>query len=173
MSKQTNATTKKENGNGKLKLPVGAIAAGAVVLVLIVIALLAESASTKRVVIKNDTKKEIESVRLYFENSDEDYYFVSDDLVNTPVAAGEKYSGSFEPKSNIEAPGYFLMIRVKFAGEEEIETYAGYFTRTFTGKISLTFKEDGDNVRMSVKAGDGLFGSTKYTDCDEEQDLYE
>ncbi|MDE6874760.1 MAG: hypothetical protein K2P87_09935 [Lachnospiraceae bacterium] len=173
MSKQTNVATEKENTNGKLKLPVRAIAAGAVVIVLIVIALLVESANTKRIVIENDTDKDIESVRLYFENSDEDYFFMSEDLVNTPVAAGEKYTGSFQPQTNIAAPGYFLMIRVKFAGEEEIETYAGYFTRIFTGKISLDFTQKDDNVLMGIKAGDGLFNSTKYTDCDEEQELYE
>ncbi len=173
MSKQTNAATEKKNAKGNRKLPVKALAAAGAVLVLLVILLIAESANTRRIVIKNDTNKEIESVRLYFENSDEDYYFVSDDLVSTPVAAGEKYTGSFEPQNNINAPGYFLIIRVKFAGEEEIETYAGYFTRTFTGKISLAFSQEEDNVLMNIKAGDGLFQSTRYTDCDEEQELYE
>ena len=33
-------------------------------------------------------------------------------------------------------------------------------------------EEDG-NILMSVKAGDGLFQSTKYTDCDEVQELFE
>ena len=65
------------------------------------------------------------------------------------------------------------MIRVKFADKEEAETYAGYFTRKFTGKISLNFTEEDGNILMSVKAGDGLFQSTKYTDCDEVQELFE
>lgn len=173
MSKQTDVTTEKENAKAKLKLPVKAIAAAAVVIVLLVIALLVESANTRRLVIYNETGKEIESIRMYFENTDEDFYFVSDDLINTSIPAREKYKGTFQTQSYTEAPGYFLIIRVKFAGEEEVETYAGYFTRTFTGKIKLTFTEEDGNVLMSIKAGDGLFQSTKYTDCDEVQELFE
>lgn len=173
MSKQTDVTAKKENTKAKLKLPVKAIAVGAAVIALLVIALLAESANTRRLVIENETHKEIESIRLYFENTDEDFYFVSDDLVNTSIPANEKYKGTFQTQSYTEAPGYFLIIRVKFAGEEEIETYAGYFTRTFTGKLKLTFTQEDESVFMSIKAGDGLFQSTKYTDCDEVQELFE
>lgn len=171
MSGQTNGT--KERAEEKRKPLPGAVSAGAAVLVLIVIALLAKMANTRWVVIKNETEHEIESIQLYFENSDEDFYFVSDDLVNTKVAAGRKYIGRFEAQKYTESPGYFLMIRVKFADREEAETYAGYFTRTFTGKINLAFTEKDGSILMSIKAGDGLFQSTKYTDCDEVQELFE
>ena len=173
MSGQTNVMKEEGQAKKKLKLPVKAIAASAAVLFLLVVALLVEAANTRRVVIKNGTERQIESIRLYFENTEEDFYFVSEDLVNTQIAAGEKYKGNFETQKYTQAPGYFLMIRVKFADKEEAETYAGYFTRTFTGKISLNFTEEDGHILMSVKAGDGLFQSTKYTDCDEVQELFE
>ena len=53
------------------------------------------------------------------------------------------------------------------------ENYAGYFKRTFTGKIRIEFS-DGENgiVLMKIKAGDGLFQSTKFTDCDETLEFF-
>lgn len=166
MDGQTSGTKKKR------RLPAEAFASGIAVLILIFVALLARAANTRRIVIKNNTGQEIESIRLYFENMEENFYFLSGDLANTQIAAGANYYGKFDVQDYAQAPGYFLMIRVKFAGREEAETYAGYFTRTFTGKICLIFTEEEDNIHMSVKAGDGLFQSTKYTDCDEVQELF-
>lgn len=50
-----------------------------------------------------------------------------------------------------------------------------YFVEVFLYQLAqqVNFTEEDGNILMSVKAGDGLFQSTKYTDCDEVQELFE
>ena len=93
MSGQTNVMKEEGQAKKKLKLPVKAIAASAAVLFLLVVALLVEAANTRRVVIKNGTERQIESIRLYFENTEEDFYFVSEDLVIRRLLRGRSTRG--------------------------------------------------------------------------------
>lgn len=90
MDGQTSGTKKKR------RLPAEAFASGIAVLILIFVALLARAANTRRIVIKNNTGQEIESIRLYFENMEENFYFLSEDLANTQIAAGANYYGKFD-----------------------------------------------------------------------------
>ncbi|MDE7060527.1 MAG: hypothetical protein K2O71_02885, partial [Lachnospiraceae bacterium] len=55
----------------KRRLPAETFAPGIAILVLIFVVLLVKAANTRRIVIKNNTGQEIESIRLYFENMEE------------------------------------------------------------------------------------------------------
>ncbi len=172
MSKTAQGTSGK-NGKEAKKLPVKPIAAAAAVLSVIILVMAIEAVNTEKIVIKNNTSTEIEWIQLYFENTEEDSYDILPREANISVPAGGKYSGKFEAQPGLNLYGSFLMIRVKFAGRDVAENYAGYFKRTFTGKIRIEFS-DGENgiVLMKIKAGDGLFQSTKFTDCDETLEFF-
>ena len=159
----------------KRKIPVKLISGTVVVFVLVIAVMTIEAKNTEKLVIKNNSAVDIESISLYFEDTEEEDYDILPRDAAVSVAAGEKYTGKYTAQPGLNPYGSFLMIRVKFAGREEVQTYAGYFTRTFTGKIKIEFmdSETDDNILMKIKAGDGLFQSTKFTDCDEVQELFE
>ncbi|MDE7299601.1 MAG: hypothetical protein K2N94_12380 [Lachnospiraceae bacterium] len=173
MSKMAQGTTEKKGRETK-KIPLKPIIAAAAVLVLIILIMAIEAVNTEKLIIKNDTSEDIEWIQLYFENTEEDSYDILTREAGVSVASGEKYSGKFKAQPGINPYGSFLMIQVKFAGRETAETYAGYFTRTFTGKIKIEFSDAKENgiILMKIKAGDGIFQSTKFTDCDEVQELF-
>lgn len=168
-------TTEQESSVKEKKLPVKIIAISAAVLLLIIVAIVIEAVNSKRYTIINETGTDIESIVLYLENEDENYYYRSDNIAELSVAAGAKESGRFETVGGGYLSGASLMLQVKFEGREEVLLYSGYFVNSFDGKIKLVFKEDSanpGNITVDIKAGTGLFQSTKNTDCDERQDLF-
>ena len=172
--KNTQTGMPKEQGRTAKKFPVKPLMIAGAVLALIIICMVIEAVNTRKLVIVNNTKSDIESIQLYFEDMEDDTFYILKDKQPLSVEAGSKYSGSFVSSKEMAEYGSFLMIDVKFADKEMVQTYAGYFTRTFTGKIKLEFNDSGDgNISMDIKAGDGLFQTTKYTDCDETQELFE
>ncbi len=170
MSNTPNEKSSDKGSRLGIKIAVAAVA----VLLLIAVMIIAEAATSRRYTIVNDTATDIESIVLYLENEDEDYYFRSENLVEMPVAADTKESGRFE---EIEPylSGASLMIQVKFVGKEEVVMYSGYFRAGFEGRIKIVFKDDKENpgnITADIRAGHGLFMSTGATDCDETQDLF-
>lgn len=166
--------TERENSSGR-KLPKKAITIAAAAIILIIILLILEAINSNRYAFRNNTGTDIESLVLYFENADENFYYRSDNLVECAMKAGEKRNGRFEPLSSAYMPGSFLIIEVKFEGRDKVMLYSGYFTNSFSGKINLVFDEDSaneGNITVAIKAGEGLFQSTRSTDCDETQDLF-
>lgn len=172
--KNTQSGMKNEQERKKKGFPVKLLIVAVAVLALIILCVVIEAVNTRRLVIVNNTKSDIESIQLYFEDMDDRYFYILEDKEPLFVKAGGRYSGKFLSSQELAEDGSFLMIDVKFADREIARTYAGYFTRTFTGKLKLVFNdcEDG-NISMDIKAGDGLFQTTQFTDCDETQELFE
>ncbi|MBQ9118584.1 MAG: hypothetical protein IJY09_00820 [Lachnospiraceae bacterium] len=163
------SSVKTENLRGKL------IAAIIAVVVLVVVILVAEVAGSRRYTIINETGTDIESIVLYLENEYEDDYFRSENIAELSVAAGAKETGRFETVGGGYLTGASMMMEIKFEGRDKVLLYSGYFVNSFDGRIKLVFKEDAENpenITVDIKAGTGLFQSTRNTDCDETQDLF-
>jgi hypothetical protein len=142
----------------------------------IVACVLIEAAKKNEYVIKNKTGMDIEYVRVYFQNSDLDYEYTSEDIINTPVSAHSKVRGAYTTPSDLENSGSSLMFEVKFEGKDATEDYSGYFNTEYDGKIIMIFytdPDDSDNVLMKVKAGEGLTNSADNTFCDEVISLFD
>lgn len=177
MGKGSKKTMPSGKSQVEKKLPVRLIVASAVVLVLIFVVMAIEAVNTERLIIINNTAADIEWIHLYFEsmNDDDDYHDILSGTDELSIAAGQRYKGSFTAQSGFSSYRGVLIIEVKFAGMDAAGIYAGAFTRAFNGKIRLEFSdmEDGSNILVKIKAGDGIFQSTKFTGCDETQELFE
>lgn len=175
MKKVTETKPANQKPAEKLKLPMKPILAALAVLFIVIVLLIAEAVNMNRYSVKNNTGTDIESVVVYFENENEEYSFTGDELFVLSVPAGGKKTGSYEKQDSMYLAGSAMMIRVKFAGRDTAYLYSGYFTHAFNGKINLVFEDDKNNegnIIVKIKAGEGLFMSTKNTNCDENWDLF-
>lgn len=162
--------------SGTAKLPSRAIAAAAAVLAVVILLVVVEGVNSNRYSIRNDTGTDIEYITAYFENEGESFEYATGSLFEQSIPAGEKVTGSFEKLDSPYLAGSWLVVRVKFAGRDAVQRYAGYFTAAFNGKLKLAFRDDtetGGEIELEIKAGEGLFQSTKRTSCDEIQDLFD
>lgn len=166
-----NENVQSENKD-KIKLPTKLIAVVAALLVIITIVVVIEAVNTRRISIENNTKKNIESIHVYIENYGEDD-FNGEDIITTEIKAGDSYSGKFDSMEPSRWMYASVSTVVKFEGEDEKYQFAGNFTREFNGKISIDFVEKNGDIVMNVKATDGIFKSTKFTNLDDSFKLNE
>lgn len=164
-TKTGDGSSKKVNG------VITAIVAAGIILLIFFIFMFTEALIAGRYSIVNDTSKEIESVRIYFDNSNSEYYqldiideYKTEDIISTRVAAGAEVKGSFDtvPLNSTDAG---MVVAVMVDGEE-IEYNSGFFNTNFKGRIDIRFYEEDGIVYLAVKASTGLFKSTKETGCD-------
>ena len=91
---------------------------------------------------------DIEYVRVYFQNSDLDYEYTSEDIINTPVSAHSKVRGAYTTPSDLENSGSSLMFEVKFEGKDALQKIIpDILTLEYDGKIIMIFYTDPDDSR--------------------------
>ena len=136
----------------------------AVLLVAILVMVAIEGFSGCRYSIKNNTDKNITSLRVVFEAAEEEYEYA--DMYNGALEAGKSVSGSFKPVE-FDEDGGDLGIYITFEGSEEMFCFDGYFEGRFDGKVDMEFYVEEGTVSLKTTATTGLFGSTENTALDE------
>lgn len=152
-------------GNSK-KISKGAIIAiiaAGILIFSIILVLLIEAVYTQKVVIKNNTNKDIESIQVYFDSEeDAEFPVIAEDI---SIKAGEKISKSYKA---VDMGIYQteLTLLVTFEGGETMMIYDGEFTGKYKGRIEGEFFENNGQYYLRLKAGVGLSNSTESTFCD-------
>jgi len=136
----------------------------AVLLVAILVMVAIEGFSGCRYSIKNNTDKNITSLRVVFEAAEEEYEYA--DMYNGALEAGKSVSGSFKPVE-FDEDGGDLGIYIKFEGSEEMFCFDGYFDGRFDGRVNMEFYVEDGVVNLKSTAVTGLFGSSESTSLDE------
>lgn len=131
----------------------------AAVILLFTVLIAVENSSEGKLIIENNTSKDLSSVSSYFMNEDAEYQ--SDDLVDIDLAAGENYKGSLPDLHELAGTASTFIVKFSFDGDTEKTLDSGYFNSNFKGKIKVSFDEDSEgNITIYVKASSGIFGST-------------
>lgn len=146
----------------KTKIIVLSIVAVLLVAILVMVAI--EGFSGCRYSIKNNTDKNITSLRVVFEAAEEEYEYA--DMYNGALEAGKSVSGSFKPVE-FDEDGGDLGIYIKFEGSEEMFCFDGYFEGRFDGRVNMEFYVEDGVVNLKSTAVTGLFGSSENTSLDE------
>ena len=136
----------------------------AVILIVVIAMVAIEGFSGCRYSIKNNTGKNITSLRVVFEAAEEEYEYA--DMYNGELNAGKSVSGSFKPVE-FDVDGGDLGIYIKFEGCEELFCFDGYFEGRFDGKVNMEFYVEEGVVNLKTSATTGLFGSSESTSLDE------
>ena len=136
----------------------------AVLLVAILVMVAIEGFSGCRYSIKNNSDKNITSLRVVFEAAEEEYEYA--DMYNGALEAGKSVSGSFKPVE-FDEDGGDLGIYIKFEGSEEMFCFDGYFEGRFDGRVNMEFYVEDGVVNLKSTAVTGLFGSSESTSLDE------
>ncbi|MBR4540773.1 MAG: hypothetical protein IKO54_01205 [Lachnospiraceae bacterium] len=136
----------------------------AVLLVAILVMVAIEGFFGCRYSIKNNTDKNITSLRVVFEAAEEEYEYA--DMYNGALEAGKSVSGSFKPVE-FDEDGGDLGIYIKFEGSEEMFCFDGYFEGRFDGRVNMEFYVEDGVVNLKSTAVTGLFGSSENTSLDE------
>lgn len=135
----------------------------AVVLLFIFGLILIENSGKGRFILTNETGRDLDRVVVGFVNAEGDF---TDLLFDSAVASGhtinEKEDLSF---SFYDGPAE-LAIGYTFNGTEQVMLAEGWFESEFFGKIKIRFYEKGGNTYLSMKATEGLFGSTLRSNLD-------
>jgi len=116
-----------------------------------------------RIVVKNNTGKNLEYVRAYFVGEDDQ---LTDTVEIKDIKSGDTAEIDLE-KINLSYKNAVLEVRFKFEGYDELFTDAGYFNDVFDGKITISFNDSDNDVLLKVKATTGLL-SNPNIDCNEE-----
>lgn len=146
----------------KTKIIVFSVVAVLLVAILVMVAI--EGFSGCRYSIKNNTDKNITSLRVVFEAAEEEYEYA--DMYNGALEAGKSVSGSFKPVE-FDEDGGDLGIYIKFEGSEEMFCFDGYFEGRFDGRVNMEFYVEDGVVNLKSTAVTGLFGSSENTSLDE------
>ena len=151
-----------ENPKKKLVL-IGSIIAAFFLIAFLIIGI--ESAGKNRLIIENNTSKNLEYVKLNFASYDTDYadeVFFEDSLKAQETL---KVKTSTKKLHGTEAR---LFVTFKFEGEEEKSIDNGSFNYNFSGKTMIEFNEASEDViTMDVSIKEGIFGNNKHNECDE------
>ena len=136
----------------------------AVLLLAVIILVAIEGFSGCRYSIKNNTDKNITSLRVVFEATEEEFEYA--DMYNGALLAGKSVSGSYKP-IEFDEDGGDLGIYITFEGSEEMFCFDGYFEGRFDGKVDMEFYVEEGTLSLKTTATTGLFGSTENTALDE------
>lgn len=155
----------------------------AVVMVVIFSLVLVEGLNKNKYNIRNNTDKNITSLKVYMEDSEEsDSVQIGDVIFEGSVNAGSSESGSFkgfdfknyvdDQNGNKVYVGDFigeLAMLVTFEGEDQIFVYDGVFSNPFDGKIDIEFYQEEGKYWARLSATTGLFKDTKYTELKDDE----
>ncbi len=161
---KTQPDNNKNNDTKKSKAGLLMILAAALVIVLAVIFVVIESGMDGKLVITNDSSKNVSRFAVYFElldGTDLDY------LCETAVAKGETIEIPYDPV-DLTSGDCIICYEVTYEGENGVWMNDGAFNTVFNGRIRVRFyDEDGENC-MYAKVSEGFFKSTKnsYADSD-------
>lgn len=158
---------------GKRKIPKYPFIIVGIFLAVFVIGMIIENVNSEKIVICNDSGMDIEFIQVYFVDLNDEPHDILGLDSDLSLKNGEKYSAAFIPAEDINTEGAFLEVEVRFAGKNTIIENAGYFSRPFHGKISVSFDKTKNGVSLDIKAGEGLFQSTANTKCDDTIELFE
>ena len=159
-TKKAEDTEKKQSRKPMIIL----IALVALVIGLAVAFVVIESQMDGKLVITNDSAKNVSRFACYFEladGTDLDY------LCETAVAKGETLEIPYDPV-DLTSKDCIICFEVTYEGENGVWMNDGGFNTVFIGRIRVRFyDEDGENC-MYAKASEGFFKSTKnsYVDTD-------
>lgn len=159
----------KKNTNNQQDVPINKsrniliYALAGIAFIIMVVFIMIES-SSGHIIVKNNTDKTLEYVKLYFIN-DEDQ--ISETFNINDAKPGEDYKIDFD-KIDLSYQEANLEIIFKFEGYDEMFTDLGYFNEIFSGKVTVDFSgTDESNILLHVKASSGILPSPN-VNCDEE-----
>lgn len=148
---------------GLSKKTIITVIASVAVLALILVLVLIENSGKGRFIISNETGRDLDRVVVGFVDTEGDF---TDMLFSSPVAAGKKYDDKEDVSFTFYGSPAEMAIGYTFAGTEQVMLADGWFETEFDGKIKIRFYEKGGKTYLSMKATDGLFGSTDRTNLD-------
>lgn len=128
-----------------------------VLFLTVVVLILIESAGMNKIVIRNNSGKDITSLNVYFVDY-EDGSFIAD-VFEGEILNGQTISQKTETFDFGKAYAE-CFFEVEFADGEYYEDSDGEFYGKFPGKIELDFhKDEDDEIVLDTNASTGLFGS--------------
>ena len=141
------------------------ILAGVAAVVLVVALMLIENSMGGKLIITNNTDRNIESILVHF--YDEVQEMEVDYLYECNVNAGEKEVYKYEGYYDFTDLCCYFCADVTFEGEDTIYVFDGEFDGPFKGSFKMKFYIDENNdYCASLKATEGLFGSIASTGLD-------
>ena len=161
MAKRRGEKEKLAESSPKKLILIGGVIAGFFLIAFLLMVF--ESVEKNRLVIENNTSKNLEYVKLNFESYDTDYvdkvFFESSLDANKTI----KEKTSTKDLYGTEAR---LIVTFKFEGEEEKSIDNGWFNFNYSGKTMIEFNEVSDDViTLDVNIKEGLFGISNYNEC--------
>ncbi|MCR5685432.1 MAG: hypothetical protein K6G81_08470 [Lachnospiraceae bacterium] len=163
------SNNKEANKGLSKKQIVTAVICGCVVLALLIVIIILDGLWGKHLYIQNDTDKNITSISVYFEDTEEN---MVDYLFEGAVEKGQKIDFPYNEKIEYAGIDYECAIYVEFDDGMEFEVADGTFRRDFNGNIRLRFYKEKDGYFIRTKAGVGLFENTHNTDMNSKIELY-
>lgn len=119
-----------------------------------------------KLVIENTSGHTITSMKIWYEDANGN---TSKTMSFENLKQGKKISDSIKPLELDKFGGEtWITLQIAFEEGGEALLQTGHFLNDFEGKISLIVSDapSGD-VKIHVRAGEGLFDSTAVTDCDD------
>lgn len=162
MAKKRKVKKNATESSKKNLVVIGSIIAGFLLIAFLLIGI--ESAGKNRLVIENNTSKNLEYVKLNYASYDTDY--ADEVFYESSISAKETVKEKTATKKLFGTEAR-LFVTFKFEGEEEKSIDNGMFNSNFSGKTMIEFNEtSNDVVTMDVSIKEGLFGNGN-NECDE------